>query len=183
MSDDPTDVIAPGPELVNGTKPNAAERLRRRYEALQAPQRTEIDVPGYGNDLVGRYMVPDDHERKASARKLEKIGDEDRLRLASIDLLIDCCQELLYRDDEGKLHSLSEDGSPVVFDDQLAEMLGFEAKSQRSVVRKVFTQGREDSSGQVVSEFNSAALIGHAQEVAGWIADVSQEVDADFTGE
>lgn len=167
-------IAPPGEDPVERVTEGPADRLRRRYEQLQADQHRDFDIPGYAGELVGRYVPIDEKELKASVRKLSKIGEHDRNLIAAIDLLIDSCREMFFRGEDGELVALSDDGDPVSYDDRLAALLGFEAEKRRSVVRKVFTQG---------GNFNAPALVNHAQEVGAWMADVSQEVDVDFAGE
>jgi hypothetical protein len=176
MSEDPvTDVLpSKGDGPADKVSQTPADRLRLRYQQLQSDQVKDFDIPGYGGELVGRYKPLDEKDLKDSLRKLARIGEEDRQIIAALDLLIDSNVEMFFRGDDGKLVSLSEDGSPVSYDQELAAVLGFEADKRRVVVKKVFTVGEE---------FNVPSLISHAQDVGAWMTDVSQEVGSTLEGE
>lgn len=149
-------------------------RLRARHRELQNDHTRDIDVPGYGGDLVGRYRVLSPDQIREGNRKIEKLPEDERLVVGAIDQIIAACDSLWVRGDNGLEPLLPDDPEPARYDKRLAEFFGFEAERAREVVRQVFTTG---------GELNVPAVIAHAQEIGVWMQDVSREVDAAFLGE
>jgi hypothetical protein len=160
-----------------GEQRSPLDRLRSRYRELQGPQHKDLDVPGYQGDLVARYKLIDPDVAKARGRQLAKIPAEERLLIGAIDQLIEACDSIWVRNDDGDLEPLDPSSEiPVRYDQRLAEILGIEGSPSkpRQVVQGVFT---------VEGQLNRPALISHAEEVGLWMQDVDSHTQETFLGE
>jgi hypothetical protein len=78
--------------------------IRRKQQALQHAQTEDFDLPGYDGELVVRYRrLGLDGYRKAL------IGSADTELDANIQFLIDACDGIYRRRDDGTLHPLWPD--------------------------------------------------------------------------
>lgn len=167
---DDTDTPSVAPEADNSPR----GRLRARHRALQGEHTKDIDLPGFGGDLVGRYKVLTPDQIREGNRRIEKLPDDERVITGAIDQIVAACDSLWVRGENGLEALFPDDLEPVRYEPRLAEFFGFDATRARDVVRGVFTTG---------GEMNVPAVIAHAQEIGLWMQDVSQEVDGIFLGE
>ncbi len=160
-----TEVVAPSPESL------ILSQLReRRAKIGQGSDPLDLDIPGYGGDLVIRYKWTPFSELTATAPQLQRITQPTAQALAACaDTLVAACEEVLIRV-EGEVRPLSTDGTPIRFDDRLADALGFDrTKTARQCAMQVFK--------------NDYALIEQSEAVMEWLRGTSQEVNDTFLGE
>lgn len=123
---------------------------------MSAPAFVDLDVPGYGGALVGRYRPVRSNaskRRRVMAISRRGRGLQDATTALAAEYLIEAVDSMWTRVD-GRLESLApEDPNPVRYDQRLAELLGFEATEPREVIAGVFTLG---------GRLNATALVSHA---------------------
>jgi hypothetical protein len=111
------------------------QRLRERYERAEEDSTLDLDIPEYGGLLVARF-------RRLKGDELDGLtADVENLLEYNIAVLVEATVEVLARDKDGTLQSLADD-HPVLWDAELAGILGFEAESAREVLLKAF-HGRD----------------------------------------
>jgi hypothetical protein len=146
------------------------ERLRRKRRQIAEVKDLDMDIPGYGGELVCKYKLLNwDHIRRIGS-KHQNSRDPQRLLLAQMDLLIEACVGFYYRKGD-ELKPLHPD-KPVRYDLSLAEILDIELDEQPSA-RKVCL-------GVFV---NDLALVDHHQDLLTWMRGAQEEVDEDIAGE
>lgn len=156
------------------------DRLRDRHRQLQNEHHKDIEVPGYGGDLIARYKVMSPDDIKRASKLVERLPEAERLNVAAIDQIIAACDSLWTVDpsdpnaDENGLVPLDPATPDLRFDTRLAAWFGFEADSARGTVRAIFT---------VEGVVNMPAILDHSSKIGRWMQDVSQEVDGAFVGE
>jgi hypothetical protein len=97
------------------------QRLRERYERAEEDSTLDLDIPEYGGLLVARF-------RRLKGEELDGLtADVENLLEYNVAVLVEATVEVLARDKDGKLQSLSDD-HPVLWDAELAGILGFEAE-------------------------------------------------------
>lgn len=175
-----TDELGP----IEAPEEPASEPPRSRLDALKArraelgeERHLDLDVPGYGGDLVARYRVPPAGELDRVAKRISKLPEGERLLAATISQVILACDSMWIRVN-GELEPLDpNDTLPVRYDHRLAEALGIEITAKTTaaeVVKSVFVSG---------TGLNVAALSAHASQLGEWMIDTSRDVDEDFLGE
>lgn len=151
----------------HGDHDSVLARLRARREALAGEHHLDLDVPGYGGELVARYaplraggltrlfplISPD-----APAPSISVVADE----------LIAACRAVLIRDD-GKLGDIAPEYGSLGFEQRLAAVFGFEAETAREVVVGVFGPDPH--------------IEGHGMALVSWSTDASTSLDARVEGE
>lgn len=147
------------------------ERLRARREQLAREKTTDIDVAGYGGELVARYHLLD------PLADGKEIGDrvsaqypkqpEEQRYYALVDSLIRACDGLYLRNEDGTVEAIDPEGQGVVTysDPRLGAGLGFEATTARETVLELFGGNRN-------------AVIAHALQLQRWFADTTGELGA-----
>lgn len=163
----------PAGEHENGRDNSMMGELRRRHAELAEAKTLDLPVPGYNDTLVARYRVLDikgelDHLQAKVAHEFRSIGEQGVY--GTIDALIMACEGMYYNNGS-ELKPLSEgigpDEPPVLYDDRLADFLGFEAQSARETVLETF--GR-----------NEPALIEHGRQLSVWMQNTSRTVMEGF---
>jgi hypothetical protein len=148
-------------------------QLAARRAALIAERAPlDLEIPGYGGDLVVRYEFVPFERMGRIGKDLAKIKDETaQFRFAAADTLIACCREIMVRVSDELVPLADEAGlsHPVQFDEALSEILALDASRARDVVFAVFG--------------NDYAVLEQAAAVSDWLRDGSPEVDADLMGE
>jgi hypothetical protein len=180
--DQPDRIEIERPEVPQRQERTLAERLRARQRQMASGEREplDLDVPGYGEDLVIRYKYdPDAWDKfKKIARKVDKSKNPRKELIAHIDTLIFACDEILGRE-SGKLvplHKIYPDvipeGEPVVFDENLAAALDIDLPERpraRDVVMGLFQ--------------NPLAITAQHNEVAEWLQGQREDDGDEFAGE
>lgn len=170
LEDDPIlEDIPPAPVAMS-----VLDRVRARRAEVMAERTIDLEVPGYDGDLVVRFRPLEGPVFARLAFALNpQAGErmEDRRHSAIYtEALIEGCVEVMVRPAPGAPPvPLTEDPPPVRFEQRLADLLGFEAKTARDVVRGVY--GRE------------AAMVQHVMALFGFSSDTSLEVDEAVAGE
>lgn len=132
----------------------------------------DLEIPGYGGQLVARFAWKPANELAATSKSLQAIKNPTQQQLAAAaDALATCNEEILIRDGE-TLESLQHGGVPVTFanGEGLLLALGLPRTSAtRDCVMAVFG--------------NDYAIMGTALKLSAWLEDASQEVDVTTLGE
>src|SRR5438093_471439 len=100
-------------------------QLRELRTQLQQERHIDVDVPGYQGVLRARYR-PLSYERlRAIAERTRKApGTEAGRELAlAAESLIAACEVMLVRQNDGSYEPLEHGGTPVRYDEHLAEAL------------------------------------------------------------
>lgn len=164
--DTEVDPAAEGAAALPHPDESAIDRLRARYKRLDDGTE-EFDIPPYGGLLVARYrrlQASEDAARQTGRRSVTELrrlaGDEEDFARAFNELLlVEACDELLIRHDDGTLEPL---GTPAIrFDERLAEALDLavqapESLLAREVLRRAFNA-------------NELAVNAHAADVYAWM--------------
>lgn len=165
-----TEALLPDPT------PSGLDELRAQREELIEDTETDLDIPGYGGKLVGRYerleweTIAEIRRKAIRAAKRNPAVEPDVL--ASSNMLARACVGLFKRA-EGKLVPLNElDPSlgedPIRFADAAlaGRALGFEAMTAREAISAILV--------------HDTAIVLHAQELTQWIGESNAEIDEDF---
>lgn len=156
------------------------ERLRARRDESEKDVTHELEIPGYGGELVCIYrqLTTKDIDtiQKRVAKKYKK-DDAAQGLYGSMDVLIESCQELGVRiggTPEGEyksLASLMKRDEPVTYSEGLEEFLALkDCHTAREVVYKTFG-GKE------------AAIIAQQVELFQWMTGTATDVTEAFLGE
>lgn len=147
------------------------ERLRKKRRQIAEIKSLDMDIPGYGGELVCRYKLLNwDHIRRIGT-KHSNSRDPHRLLYAQMDLLIEACDGFYYRNGSNELKPLHPD-KPVKYDLTLADILDIELGDQPSA--------RQVCLGVFV---NDLALVDHHQDLLTWMRGAQEDVDEDIAGE
>lgn len=159
------------------TKQNLLGRVREmRDETRAADHKLELDIPGYYDEslqasrLVAVYRPYPVSKTEHKATEMRKmIGRAPVLLKAACDTLIDSCEQVMLRNDEGKLVPI-DDEQLIGYDVRLAEALGFGGKvtTARQVVVEVFP--------------TEQAILAQSTEVTEWLQDVTRKSNEDLLG-
>ena len=186
---DPFERTMPAPErpatLLDEVVARRDQIARRRHELV-------LDIPGYNlrgvNRLAVRYRYPEIGAKGIAAMEARAVrsGLDDAILPMQIDILVQCCDEVLTRDDAGALQRLDpdEDGPPLKFGPRLADLFrieipdGEKAKA-RFVCRSLFSPQFPET-GVWEGDF---VMTDHSQAVQGWLQRIGAEVDEEFSGE
>lgn len=149
------------------------DQIREERDAIAAKRTLDLLVPGYSGNLIGvRY-------RAISAREVEEFverqrGEGEQGIKAGLDLLIACCDSILYRaaEDEEFEPALDDDGDKIRFDVRLAEAFDIEATSARETVSGFFSP--EGAQPFAVGQ--------HIAAVQQWLAGESSAIDPALLG-
>jgi len=154
----------------NGAGASHLDFLRARHAALTKDRTLDLEVPGYAHRLVIRYgRVPWSVVGRAQELFANPGPDHEGTLLAQVDFLVAACREVLVRDDDGTLKSIDPSGEPRRFDPTLAELLRFDTKTAREVVRELFR--------------NDPAVAVQAGEVMSWSVNAEEDAAEEFMGE
>jgi hypothetical protein len=150
------------------------ERLRKTHREITEHTTVDMDLPHYHMldvDAVDRIG-------KKARRQYGKSKDQQAqlLLAASCDALIQACDGLFYRDDDGAMHQIQYNDLPVLYDQSLAEFLdlrgqdGEPLSSGRQVVQAMFG-------------YNDTSVIDHYVRLTRWMRDTSVDVNSELLGE
>jgi hypothetical protein len=133
--------------------------LRALYNGDGARDPLDLGVPASRGGLVIRYGPPDDRAQLSAVYRAVQSG-EVLADYADVDLVVDCCQQIL-RVQDGELVPLVDDDRPVRFDKEdprLGDALGFTYVTAREAARKTFKDDEYPLS-----------IAGHFQALVAWL--------------
>lgn len=158
------------------TKPaeNALDRLKeKRRKVRRAREPLKLDIPDYDGDLVAAYRVLDWPEMKALREKgnaMAATNDPGAELKVTADTIAAACVGFYGQGREGlvPLNELKEEygDEPVIYDDRLADALGIETKSVRTLIFEMFP--------------TDLSIIAHLAEISRWMESSRSEDDEDF---
>jgi hypothetical protein len=155
-------MAADEPEAVTSSMPGI-EALKKKREGNLANRTEVFDIQGYDGMLVARYRILTFDEARAIGDKNRRGQNNPRFLLyAMVDTLTEACEELLYRDAEGKLIPLDQT-KPVRYDRRLSEELGLGGENSRQILLALFS--------------NDVAVMAHHEEVQEWMKSGRREDD------
>lgn len=148
----------------NGTEPKPAartllEQVRQQLEHDLGEETLDLRLPRRQPRLVARYRVIDDQDEVKTS---DVIG-------TNVSMLTQACIGLFVLDGDGELEPLELDGRPVTYA-TAHEALGLGTETARDTLLKLFKE-------------NKIAFLEHADRVATWMTDTSQEVEGQVLGE
>lgn len=159
------------------------ERLRRRREAIGAQDRSiDLDVPGYGGDLLVRYgMIEGGWDViKKIGERVQKSKNPRAELLAACDTLVFACKGIYVRQDSGAIEPLDDpaaEAAPTFGEpDRIGSVLGFSSRD---------AQQNPITARQCVLRMFNNELAVQAQyvELSQWLQDANTEDDGEFLGE
>lgn len=158
-----------------GVEQSIMDRLVSAREEAVSQKTVDIDLPAYKGMLVARYTLLSNETlagiAKKAQRQFKKKDERSQLILAlSQDVLIESCEGLYYRDDEGQLNAIRNGDEVVRYDQNAADFLKFEATSARDVVYQVFAE-------------NDISIVDHQIRLSRWMRDTGADVDGELLGE
>lgn len=143
--------------------------IRRKQQALQHARTQDFDLPGYGGELVIRY-------RRLGVQEFRQAiwGSAETEIDANLQFLIDACDGIYRRREDGTLHPLWPDDvehRPTVAPryGDMDDLLGMEHDTVRASVLALFGG-------------NELAVNDHSGRVEEWMRTVQAEEDASLTG-
>lgn len=166
------DYDLPDLDVVEPRRVDAASRLaqiRAERDALAGAEYLDLPIPTWNGDLVARYQVIERRQAERLQQQFAKAkggGDSD------LDFIIRACVSIWMPDADGTLVRVeTDDGRPVRYDGQLAQLLGLDdpQMTARQIVGYLFRE-------------NQIAISAHANRVATWMQDTSVEVDGAIRG-
>lgn len=172
---DGPDVEAGGNGSASG--PEVEEHIGRLQEAMRAKRQaiaetTEItlNLPGYDDpELLVQHRKMEWDDVAKIARRAEKSKNPQAELLSQCDLIAQSCEMILIRE-KGKtypLHEALNEDEPIMFDNRLAEFLGFQGGNGRQVVRGTFN--------------NDLAIGSYHVELFEFMRTSNQQDDEDFS--
>jgi len=162
-------------EDASAVQPSILTDLRaRRSELGSGSKPLELDVPGYGGQLVLQFRWVTFKQLARTGTQLARIKEPTAQTIAAAaDAIVATCSEILCRVEENGARvvlPLSTNGIPVTFaDPRVAYTLGFDPT--------------QDARTTVIRAFNNEyALIDVANRVTTWLEDTSKAVDEEYVG-
>lgn len=152
------------------------DQLRVIREELGKARETALEVPGYEGLLFVKYQYVDGmwDEMKKIGQAVEKSKNPRKELYGQADTLLFACKEVVVyqperadADENGYCPILPNQGV-TKFDENLAEALGFEAKTAREVLFGVFR--------------NHLAISKQHNELMDWAASNQRDLDKDTEG-
>lgn len=172
------EVVTPiGGAVRDASASSLLEDLQAEHRAL-ADRRTKVfDVPGYSR-LAVRYKAVDLKVIDKIQDRARKDGGDLAFIHAAAEIIGNCCEEVLIRDDEGKPSPLNKQlerwgDEPIRYDVRLVEALGAEGDKMKMIVESVFKVFEPETGNDVV-------MMDHADEIVRWIKSGSRGADEDF---
>lgn len=149
------------------------DQIREERDAIASKKTLDLLVPGYDQDLIGiRYRAIEQREFEAFAKK-QRGGGEEGFN-ANIEMLVLCCDSILYRKSEGDplKPALDENGEKIRFDIRLAEAFDLQATSARETLLGLFSPDGAQP----------FAVLRHVEAVSSWLSGESHEIDQSLLG-
>lgn len=146
--------------------------LRKRREEAKADHHLDLDIPGYDGLMLARFRpFPIEKTERKMAEFQRLSGKQPMLLKSACDTLIDACEQIMLRKEEGgEPFAIDDDAMPPIgFDQRLAELLEFKADSARQVVLGLFA--------------TEQAVLAMNVEVSRWMQDVTRKTDEGLLGE
>lgn len=142
-------------------------------EKISGDARQELPVPGTGEKIVVRFRPPPAADPEARER-LTAVVAAYRMQGAlsaeqELQLLIDCCDEVLHRNGDGQLHQ-PDDAGPLRFDAS-DDRWGDDVETARDCVRKLYSL-----------DVQPLAASGTADNLVDWLQGLHREVLARVEG-
>jgi hypothetical protein len=151
--------VAPSPPAGQNA---ALAKIKRRREALRKASKQTFDVPGQRGELAVRI------QRLDVDKQLAAYQDGELTWRAAAQLLIDGCDAMLWRDDDGNLHEYITDfGTPASWVD-VAAMSGETVENAHECVL--------DMCG------SQQALLSFGRRVDAWMASAEERADEELLG-
>lgn len=152
--------------------------IRADLQSIADIEDVLIPVAGYERTgLQIKYRLPESgKELEQIARRVEKEAKKDRYARSlnsAIDTMIKLCIGVYVQPpdvDEPVELDPKEQGTPVCFDPDLAEILGMNGDGPiraRDVVRKLF-------------DGNDLAIFNHAEKLSRWLGDTKADLEVSF---
>lgn len=154
----------------NGDAPQSVlDRLRARRLEVQAEKHLDIEVPGYDDLLLIRY-VPPSADAYARLSMLVTVGVEAAGDAPYIKALLGATRDVLVRDSvDAPTRPIDPEQGPRGFDARLSELLDAPGADAEAVLRAIFGSG--------------ASIGQHAVTLFWWANGVTGEVEAQLAGE
>ena len=155
------------------TRESVLDRIRRRRQELSGERHIDIDLPGYGGDVVIRFGPVAWEAIDAIRERVQSGKGSRRLLDAQSDLVIGACIEINFRVGDELVPIL--EGEQVRFDQRLVDALGLDesATSARAVLLQAFG----------LANAPEIALVGVAVQLMEWMAETDVEIDQALLGE
>jgi hypothetical protein len=144
-----------------------------RQRALESSSKV-LDVPGYGGRIAIRY-IPTGRETLgdvlAASQRGEALSKDDELQL-----LVDCCDEILKRegDPDDEPVPYDDSGTPLAFnagDERWLELVGTQPRTARECVELLFMLDQQP-----------LATARHAGSLVDWMNGLERELAARVEG-
>lgn len=173
MSDEHTQVLAPA---TNGHAPASSVfgALKAKRAEYVSSETYDIDVPGYGGQLVLRLGTVSGGQLVKFAERREASKSPERDFNMSADLLLAACREVLWRETPESEPQPFDGDEPMLIDERLAAGLGLGASSGRELVRALF-------SAVPMPEMALGQALGAGY--MEWASGVRSEADEEYVGE
>lgn len=154
--------------------PSFIEEVRQLRQRAVASSHKTLDVPGYGGRFAIRYGATDRDDLGtvlAAAQAGEALSKADELQL-----LVDCCVEILKREGDRDAEPVPYDdsGRPLQFnagDERWLEILGEQPKTARGCVEAFFMLDQQP-----------LAAARHAGSLVDWMNGLERELEARVEG-
>lgn len=147
------------------------EQIRKIREKIASKKTLTLKVPGYEGHVLVRYKyVPQEHMEQWADRVAE---DNPKVRDAGMDMLIECCDEILVRQTPESEDEPIQEGVVTTFrSGTLHELLGYEASSAREEVSGLFSpEGTQP-----------LAFYSHVEALSHWLQGSKGEIDRTLLG-
>jgi hypothetical protein len=173
-----TELPEPFPDDNPSTTPDEArtifDQLRNQRRKIAGEHRLDLEVPGWGGQLVLR-MGPIEPRRMKQLldRARAATNDPEQGERYNADLIILATQEVVFRGTDGVEQVMADDHGPIGLDARLGEGLGLHASTAREVVFGLF----DGANDRVI------AIGTFAQRWIEWAQSADEEVDESFVGE
>jgi hypothetical protein len=151
------------------------DRLKeRRRKAREDREPLELDIPGYGGELVAKYRVLDYDELEKLEEKGLKMAraQEGEVKMKiTIDTIAKACVGIFLREGDN-LRPLNEVDSkfgdePVCYDERLAGAVGVDhGRKVRTLIREMFP--------------TDLSIFSHLDRISNWMEGVNDADDQDF---
>lgn len=145
------------------------DELRVVRKVVEAQSSVVLDVPGSGGRQAVRFRPPPDRDKLTPVLTLYKAkgcldpGEE-------LQFLVDCCDEVLHRDEHGEMVPVDPDGGPLRFDGS-DERWGDDVDTARDCVRKLYNL-----------DLQPLAAAGAADRLFDWLQGIDAEIAARVEG-
>jgi hypothetical protein len=158
-----------------GQMPSVADLIKQDYEELATTREVLIPIKGYERSRISvKYHLPD------RGKELDDIGRKvarefkdpySRNLYTGVDTMINLCAGLYCQPDgldEPAELDPDNTGSPVMFDERLAILMGMEnVTTARQVVRRLFGN-------------NDMAVLNHAERLNRWLLDTKADLEREM---